>query len=52
NEDDEDDKIIEEDEEPIEEEVEDHQPTIPCHALSGISTPQTLNVIGYLRKQK
>ncbi|KAH9291976.1 hypothetical protein KI387_042841, partial [Taxus chinensis] len=42
NEDDEDAEIIGEAEEPVEEEVEDHQPTISCHALSGISTPQTL----------
>ncbi|KAH9292890.1 hypothetical protein KI387_041924, partial [Taxus chinensis] len=42
NEDDEEAKIIGEVEEPVEDEVEDHQPTISCHALLGISTPQTL----------
>ncbi|KAH9298821.1 hypothetical protein KI387_030503, partial [Taxus chinensis] len=52
NEDDEDTEIIGEVEEPVEDKVEDHQPTISCHALSGISTPQTLKVIGYLKKQK
>ncbi|KAH9318169.1 hypothetical protein KI387_019938, partial [Taxus chinensis] len=34
NEDDEDAEIIGEVKEPVEEEVEDHQPTISCHALS------------------
>ncbi|KAH9302424.1 hypothetical protein KI387_014007 [Taxus chinensis] len=52
NEDEEEAEIIGEAEEPVEDEVEDHQPTISCHALSGISTPQTLKVIGYLKKQK
>ncbi|KAH9323014.1 hypothetical protein KI387_017653, partial [Taxus chinensis] len=36
NEDDEDAEIIEEAKEPIEDEVEDHQPTISCHALSDL----------------
>ncbi|KAH9305532.1 hypothetical protein KI387_009936, partial [Taxus chinensis] len=42
NEDEEEVTIIGEVEEPIEDEVEDHQPTISYHVLSDISTPQTL----------
>ncbi|KAH9295126.1 hypothetical protein KI387_038714, partial [Taxus chinensis] len=38
--------------EKLEEESGDPQPTISCHALSGISTPQTLQVVGYIKKQK
>jgi hypothetical protein len=27
-------------------------PTISCHALAGISTPQTLKIEGYIKKKK
>ena len=27
-------------------------PTIYCHALDGINTPQTLNIEGYIKKKK
>jgi hypothetical protein len=27
-------------------------PTISCHALVGINTPQTLNIEGYIKKKK
>ena len=31
---------------------EEITPTISCHALAGISTPQTLNIEGYIKKKK
>ena len=31
---------------------EDINPTISCHALDGISTPETLKVDGYIKKNK
>ena len=34
------------------EESHDSQPIISCHALSGFTTPQTLKVVGFLKKQK
>ena len=30
----------------------DSQPIISCHALSGFSAPQTLKVVGFLKKKK
>ena len=33
-------------------EMEVITPTISCHALAGISTPQTLNIEGYIKKKK
>jgi hypothetical protein len=33
-------------------ELEETTPTISCHALVGISTPQTLNIEGYIKKKK
>ena len=43
--------ILEEDRDSSEESY-DSQPIISCHALSGFSTPQTLKVVGFLKKQK
>ena len=34
------------------EESHDSQPIISCHALLGFSAPQTLKVVGFLKKQK
>ena len=31
---------------------EEITPTISCHALAGISTPQTLKIEGYIKKKK
>ena len=31
---------------------EEMTPTISCHALAGIITPQTLNIEGYIKKKK
>ena len=31
---------------------EEIAPTIPCHALDGISTPQSLKIEGYIEKKK
>ena len=44
----------EEEEEEVEQilDTEETTPTISCHALAGISTPQTLKIEGYLKKQK
>jgi hypothetical protein len=33
-------------------ELEETTPTISCHALVGISTPQTLKIEGYIKKKK
>ena len=39
--------------EEIEEDTsEEITPTISCHALAGISTPQTLKIEGYIKKNK
>ena len=39
--------------EEIEEDTsEEITPTISCHALAGISTPQTLKIEGYIKKKK
>lgn len=35
--------------EKLEEESVDPQPTISCHALSSISTPQTVQVVGVIK---
>jgi hypothetical protein len=32
--------------------LEDTTPTISCHALVDISTPQTLKIQGYIKKKK
>jgi hypothetical protein len=32
--------------------IEDTTPTISCHALAGINTPQTLKIQGYIKKKK
>ena len=47
----EDEPISEEDRESGEE-SHDSQPIISCHALSSFSAPQTLKVVGFLKKQK
>ena len=31
-------------------EIEETTPTISCHALAGITTPQTLRIEGYIKK--
>ena len=31
---------------------EEITPTVSCHALAGISTPQTLKIEGYIKKKK
>ena len=49
NEEEEDEPISEEDKESGEE-LHDSQPIISCHALSGFSAPQTLKVVGFLKK--
>jgi hypothetical protein len=33
-------------------EIEETTPTISCHVLAGINTPQTLNIQGYIKKRK
>jgi hypothetical protein len=33
-------------------ELEETTPTIYCHALAGINTPQTLKIEGYIKKKK
>ena len=42
-------EILEEKEEETTEEI---TPTISCNALVGITTPQTLNLEGYIKKKK
>ena len=51
NEEEEEEPILE-DERESNEESDDSQPIISCHALSGFSVPQTLKVVGFLKKQK
>jgi hypothetical protein len=33
-------------------ELEESTPTISCHALAGISTPQTLKIEGYIKRRR
>ena len=35
-----------------EDSLEEITPTISCHALARVSTPQTLNIEGYIKKKK
>ena len=51
SEEEEDEPISEEDKE-LGEESHDSQPIISFHALSGFTAPQTLKVVGFLKKQK
>ena len=51
SEEEEDEPISEEDKE-LGDESHDSQPIISCHALSSFTAPQTLKVVGFLKKQK
>jgi hypothetical protein len=48
----EEDEPISEENKELGEESHDSQPIISCHALSGFMAPQTLKVVGFLKKQK
>ena len=48
----EEDEPISEEDKASGEESHDSQPIISCHALSGFTAPQTLKVVGFLKKQK
>jgi hypothetical protein len=39
-------------EQPQDLDIEETNPTISCHALVGINTPETLNIQGYIKKKK
>ena len=49
NEEEEEEPVLEGDKD-LDEESHDSQPIISCHALSGFSAPQTLKVVGFLKK--
>ena len=46
------DESISKDDRESSEESHDSQPIISCHAFSSFTTPQTLKVVGFLKKQK